>query len=132
MLYFLKPLVLIKTSINRCEIDQTIETSNDTARIGISFFSKEAMRIDSISFANNVELNEGVSPLFIEKSGKLWVCRFFVRLPKRDVMDFFTGDSPELCFFSVNESSVCLRVNEKQWDKVKRQCGDLYTIINLN
>ena len=133
MLYYHIPVTWYHSSVAKCEVDQTIVSTEDFVRVGVSLFTKEVIKVDSVSFNNtSLALNAGVTPLFVEKTKGLWHCRFFISLPKAKLMEFFSGTPPNLCFFVSDKKLLCLEVKEKQWIKISQQNKEFYYIVQLN
>ena len=130
---FLVPMIWYQSSDTRFEIDQTIESTEDTVRMGISLYTKEGVKVNSFSFANTAgSFNLDVKPLFVEKEGKEWICRFFVSVPKVEAIKFYTGDAPELCYRGADNVGKCMKVKEKNWGKIQKASDEFFLTVRMN
>ena len=130
---FLVPMIWYQSSDTRFEIDQTIESTEDTVRMGISLYTKEGVKLNSISFTNTAgSFNLDVKPLYVEKEGKEWICRFFISVPKAEAIKFYSGDAPELCYGGVDNPVKCMKVKEKDWEKIQKGTDEFFLTVRMN
>jgi hypothetical protein len=130
---FLVPMVWYQSGNTRIEIDQTIESTEDTVRMGVSFYSKEVVKVNLFSLANTAgSFRQDVKPLFVEKEGKEWICRFFILLPKAEAIEFYSGNAPELCYRGTDNVVKSLKVKEKDWEKIQEGSKEFFLHVQLN
>lgn len=130
---FLVPTIWYQSRDTRIEIDQTIESTEDTVRMGVSLYTKDGVKLNSFSFANSAgSFNLEVKPLYVEKEGKEWICRFFISVPKAEAIKFYSGDAPELCYGGVYNADKCMKVKEKDWEKIQKGAEEFFFTVRMN
>lgn len=97
MLYFIYPLSLFEQAGNGdLTLDITYKTKKDSATVNFSYYQKEIIAADSVSFDGTAGQVNGIpQKLFIEtKKLPEWEHRYSLKLPFKQLAMLFAAESP--------------------------------------
>ncbi len=133
--YFILPydIPALTAKTKPLSVDITYLTNSDSVTMNMSVWTAEELSTDSIVFVTDVPFRvSDFQTLFIEQNGKLWMHRYSVRYPLRNLKRIYTASSPFVINIYAGEQIVQYGFANKAWVKQQEWMNNVLHIIDTN
>ena len=134
-LYFITPFDIpaVTPKTKALSADITYLTSSDSVTTNISVWTTQELHTDSIVFLGEIKIElKDFQTFFIERDGKLWLHRYSLRFPLKDLTIIYSGQSPFLINVYAKGQAIHYSYPSKSWSKEQMWMNQILHIIDTN
>ena len=134
-LYFILPFDIpsVTSKTKALSLDITYLTTSDSVTTNISVWTAQELQTDSIVFQGDtkIALND-FQTFFIERDGKLWLHRYSLRFPLKDLTFIYSGQCPFMIDIYAKGQEIHYSFPFKSWPKEQMWMNQILHIIDTN